>query len=113
MTGSSDKFSNRLFAAPNGAHIRRACHLCEWLTERELPAQTLPAGGYVDLFPAGDYLTAEQLMFLPEGAVRVHVSGRPVDMRKSFDRLYVFTRHGLGCDPLPSELCVFINRRGT
>ena len=26
-------------------------------------------------------------MFFPEGAVRVHVYGRPVDMRKSFEAL--------------------------
>ena len=50
----------RLNAAPNGAHIRRACHLWEWLTGRELPAEALPAGGYVDLFPADDYVTAGQ-----------------------------------------------------
>ena len=52
-------------------------------------------------------------MFFPEGAVRVHVSGRPVDMRKSFDGLYALTRQALGCDPLSGELFVFINRRGT
>ncbi len=28
-------------------------------------------------------------MFFPEGQVRVHVYGRPVDMRKSYDGLYV------------------------
>jgi hypothetical protein len=50
----------RLNAAPNGAHIRRASHLWEWLTGRELPAAALPAGGYVDLFPADEYVTAEQ-----------------------------------------------------
>ncbi len=50
----------RLDAAPNGAHIRRACHLWEWLTERELPAGASPAGGYVELFPADDYVTAAQ-----------------------------------------------------
>ena len=46
----------RLNAAPNGAHIRRASHLWEWLTGRELPAAALPAGGYVDLFPADEYV---------------------------------------------------------
>ena len=49
-------------------------------------------------------------MFFPEGAVRVHVYGQPVDMRKSFDGLYALTRHALGCDPLSGELFVFINR---
>ena len=52
-------------------------------------------------------------MFFPEGAVRVHVYGRPVDMRKSFDGLYALTRQALGCDPLSGDLFVFINRRGT
>jgi transposase len=52
-------------------------------------------------------------MFFPEGAVRVHVYGRPVDMRKSFDGLYALTRQALGCDPLSGELFVFINGRGT
>ena len=52
-------------------------------------------------------------MFFPEGAVRVHVYGRPVDMRKSFDGLYALTRQALVCDPLSGELFVFINRRGT
>ena len=52
-------------------------------------------------------------MFFPEGRVRVHVYGHPVDMRKSFDGLYALTRHQLGCDPLSGELFVFINRRGT
>ena len=52
-------------------------------------------------------------MFFPEGAVRVHVYGQPVDMRKSFDGLYALTRQALGCDPLSGELFVFINRRGT
>ena len=51
-------------------------------------------------------------MFFPEGAVRVHVYGQPVDMRQSFDGLYALTRHALGCDPLSGALFVFINRRG-
>ena len=42
-------------------------------------------------------------MFFPEGAVRVHVYGQPVDMRKSFDGLYALTRHALGCDPLSAR----------
>lgn len=52
-------------------------------------------------------------MFFPEGALRVHLYGRPVDMRKSFDGLYALTRQGLGCDPLCGALFVFINRRAT
>ena len=39
-------------------------------------------------------------MFFPEGQVRVHLYGQPVDMRKSFDGLYALTRQGLGQDPL-------------
>jgi len=52
-------------------------------------------------------------MFFPEGQVRVHVYGRPVDMRKSFDGLYALTRQELGLDPLSGHLFVFINRRAT
>jgi transposase len=52
-------------------------------------------------------------MFFPEGQVRVHVYGEPVDMRKSYDGLYAVTRQGLGQDPLSGRLFVFINRRAT
>lgn len=52
-------------------------------------------------------------MFFPEGAVRVHVYGEPVDMRRSFDGLYAITKQKLGVDPLSGDLFVFINRRGT
>ena len=52
-------------------------------------------------------------MFFPEGWVRVHVYGQPVDMRKSFDGLYALTRHRRGADPLSGDLYVFINRRAT
>lgn len=52
-------------------------------------------------------------MFFPEGQVRVHVYGQPVDMRKSFDGLYALTRQELGLDPLSGRLFVFINRRAT
>jgi transposase len=52
-------------------------------------------------------------MFFPEGQVRVHVYGRPVDMRKSFDGLYALTRNQLAQDPLSGRLFVFINRRAT
>jgi transposase len=52
-------------------------------------------------------------MFFPEGRVRVHVYGKPADMRKSYDGLYALTRHALGCDPLSGELFAFINRRAT
>lgn len=52
-------------------------------------------------------------MFFPEGQVRVHVYGRPTDMRKSFDGLYALTRQELGLDPLSGRLFAFINRRAT
>lgn len=52
-------------------------------------------------------------MFFPEGQVRVHVYGRPCDMRKSFDGLYALTKNELQQDPLSGRLFVFINRRGT
>jgi transposase len=52
-------------------------------------------------------------MFFPEGRIRVHLYGRPCDMRKSFDGLQAVTRSELGCDPLDGSLYVFANRRGT
>ena len=52
-------------------------------------------------------------MFFPEGQIRVHVYGRPVDMRKSYDGLYALTRQELGQAPLNGHLFVFINRRAT
>jgi transposase len=52
-------------------------------------------------------------MFFPEGQIRVHLYGRPCDMRKSFDGLFALTRNELGCDPLSGRLFVFVNRRGT
>ena len=52
-------------------------------------------------------------MFFPEGQVRVHVYGRPADMRKSFDGLYALTRQELGQNPLSGNLFAFINRRAT
>ena len=52
-------------------------------------------------------------MFFPEGQLRVHVYGRPADMRKSYDGLYALTRHTLGQDPTSGHLFAFINRRAT
>ena len=52
-------------------------------------------------------------MCFPEGQIRVHLYGQPVDMRKSFDGLYALTRQELGQDPLSGELFVFISRRAT
>jgi transposase len=52
-------------------------------------------------------------MFFPEGQVRVHLYGRPVDLRRSFDGLYALTRQELGEDPMSGRLFAFINRRAT
>jgi transposase len=52
-------------------------------------------------------------MFFPEGQIRVHLYGEPVDMRKSFNGLYALTCQRLGADPLNGELFVFISRRAT
>jgi transposase len=52
-------------------------------------------------------------MFFPEGQVRVHVYGRPTDMRKSYDGLYALTRQELAQDPVSGHLFAFINRRAT
>lgn len=52
-------------------------------------------------------------MFFPEGQIRVHLYGQPVDMRRSFDGLAALTQHSLGEDPLSGALFVFINRRAT
>ena len=51
-------------------------------------------------------------MFFPEGNIRVHLYGQPVDMRRSFDGLYALTRQQLGKDPLSGELFVYVSRRG-
>jgi transposase len=52
-------------------------------------------------------------MFFPEGQIQVHLYGRPVDMRRSFDGLTVLTKQTLGEDPLSGALFVFVNRRAT
>ena len=52
-------------------------------------------------------------MFFPEGQIRVHLYGQPVDMRKSYDGLYALTRHVMGLDPLSGQLFAFVSRRGT
>jgi transposase len=52
-------------------------------------------------------------MFFPEGQIRVHLYGQPVDMRKSFTGLYALTREGLRLNPLSGDLFVFVSRRAT
>jgi hypothetical protein len=39
-------------------------------------------------------------MFFPEGQIRVHLYGKPCDMRKSFPGLHALTRQELQADPL-------------
>ena len=51
-------------------------------------------------------------MFFPEGRVRVHLYGKPCDMRKSFDGLQVLVRQELQADPLDGAVYCFVNRRG-
>ena len=64
------------------------------------PARRPAASSCASIWEGGDPPPVARLMFFPEGAVRVHVYGQPVDMRQSFDGLYAPTRHALGCDPL-------------
>jgi transposase len=52
-------------------------------------------------------------MFFPEGQIRVHLYGKPCDMRKSFPGLHALTRQELQADPLNGDLYVFISRRAT
>ncbi|HVX90764.1 MAG TPA: IS66 family insertion sequence element accessory protein TnpB [Candidatus Paceibacterota bacterium] len=52
-------------------------------------------------------------MFFPEGQIRVHLYGAPVDMRKSYTGLYAMTREGLRQNPLSGDLFVFVSRKAT
>lgn len=52
-------------------------------------------------------------MFFPEGQIRVHLYGEPVDMRKSYTGLYAMTREGLRQNPLSGDLFVFVSRKAT
>jgi len=45
-------------------------------------------------------------------SVRVFVHLRPMDMRRSFDRLALLAREVLHQDPLSGHLFVFVNRTG-
>jgi hypothetical protein len=62
---------------------------------RGLAPGTQAGSGRQPRAPSGAWL-----MFFPEGTVRVHLYGRPVDMRKSLNGLHAFARHGVGQDPL-------------
>lgn len=65
----------RLGAAPNGAAIRRACFLWEWLTGQALPIVASPSGGYIDLFPSDRYITAVTPANNPKYRVRDNALG--------------------------------------
>jgi transposase len=52
-------------------------------------------------------------MFFAEAQIRVHLYGKPCDMRKSYDGLQALARHAMERDPLDGALFVFVNRRGT
>jgi transposase len=52
-------------------------------------------------------------MFFAESQIRVHLYGKPCDMRKSYDGLQALARHAMERDPLDGSLYVFVNRRGT
>ena len=52
-------------------------------------------------------------MFFPEGQIRVHLYGKPCDMRRSFDGLSAMVRHELRGDPCDGSLYCFVNRRAT
>ena len=52
-------------------------------------------------------------MFFAEGQIRVHLYGKPADMRKSYDGLQALARHAMERDPLDGSLYIFVNRRGT
>jgi transposase len=52
-------------------------------------------------------------MFFVEAQIRVHLYGKPCDMRKSYDGLQALARHAMDRNPLDGSLYIFINRRGT
>ena len=52
-------------------------------------------------------------MFFPEAHVRVHLYGRPVDMRKSFNGLWSAVSDQLREDPKSGALFCFINKDRT
>jgi hypothetical protein len=67
----------RLNASPNGAHIRRACFLWEWLTDKNLPIEVTPIGKYVDLFPTDEYVVSENPKNNQKFRVRNNALGTP------------------------------------
>lgn len=74
---SPEDLLKRLHALPTGEQIRRACFLWEWLTGRELPTSALSRGGYVDLFPIDEYVTAAEPRRAQKFRVRDNALGTP------------------------------------
>lgn len=65
----------KLRATPNGAPIRRACFLWEWMRGESLGAGVTPAGAYVDLFPADQYAVAAKPIKAPAFRVNNNALG--------------------------------------
>lgn len=65
----------RLKATPTGEHIRRACFLWEWLTDKSLDTEVTIKVGYVDLFPTDLYYTAAEPVRTPKFRVRDNALG--------------------------------------
>ncbi|KAG0162172.1 hypothetical protein DFQ30_002880 [Apophysomyces sp. BC1015] len=53
-----EELVRRLSESPNGASIRRACFLWEWITGNSLPITSTPAGPYVEVLPSDQYFTS-------------------------------------------------------
>jgi transposase len=51
-----------------------------------------------------------RLKFFAEAQIRVHLYGKPADMRKSYDGLQALARNPMGHDPLDGALYIFVNR---
>lgn len=65
----------RLRETPNGEHIRRACFLWEWLNHESLPVKLSITAGYVDMFPASEYVTSDRPVRHPRFRVRDNALG--------------------------------------
>lgn len=52
-------------------------------------------------------------MFFAEAQIRVHLYGKPADMRKSYDGLQALARHAMDQNPLDGSIYVLVNRRAT
>ncbi|AJY42025.1 Fic family protein [Burkholderia humptydooensis] len=71
------ELARRLSESPNGAPIRRACFLWEWLTGNQLSVEVAPTGSYVDALPDDEYFTAGRPTNNPKFRVRDNLPGTP------------------------------------